>query len=72
MEYVENGRELVQVLVDRLFNMPSTVDKAGRLVKLPKPTLQLPREKPVQSNFDWELFFVLGRDAVWDWVGGDL
>jgi hypothetical protein len=50
-EYVESGRELVQVLVDRLFNMPSTVDKAGRLVKLPKPSLQLPREKPVRSDF---------------------
>lgn len=49
-ECLEQGRELVQVLVDRLFNMPSTVDKVGRLVKLPKPSLQLPREKPVCPN----------------------
>lgn len=48
MEYVEQGRNLVQVLVDRLFNMPSTVDKTGRLVTLPKPSFQLPREKPVR------------------------
>lgn len=46
-EYLEKGRELVQILVEKLFNLPSTVDKVGRLVNLPKPTLQLPREKPV-------------------------
>ncbi|KAG0592819.1 hypothetical protein KC19_1G283400 [Ceratodon purpureus] len=58
-EYVESGRELVQELVDRLFNMPSTVDKAGRLVKLPKPSLQLPREKPLpkaRPMTKWESF----------------
>jgi hypothetical protein len=47
LEYLEKGRELVQILVEKLFNLPSTVDKVGRLVNLPKPTLQLPREKPV-------------------------
>jgi len=63
-EYLEQGRELVQVLVERLFNMPSTVDKVGRLVKLPKPTLQLPREKQVCRNSrmpsycSWRLFLV--------------
>lgn len=59
VEYVEQGRNLVQVLVDRLFNMPSTVDKTGRLVTLPKPSFQLPREKPLpkpRPMTKWEAF----------------
>lgn len=57
-ECEELGRELVQVLVDQLFNMPLTLDKTGRLVKLPKPTLQLPREKPVRLTLQqsWASF----------------
>lgn len=44
---LEKGRELVQVLVASLFNLPSIVDKVGRLVKLPRPSTQFPREKQV-------------------------
>ncbi|CAM6063310.1 unnamed protein product [Sphagnum tenellum] len=44
-EYLEEARVLVQVLADVLFNMPSTLDKVGPPVNLPRPRMQLPREK---------------------------
>jgi regulator of ribosome biosynthesis len=46
-QYLEQARVLVQALADALFNMPSTLDKVGRLVNLPHPRMQLPREKLV-------------------------
>lgn len=42
---------LVQAIADALFNLPSTEDRDGPLVKLPPPTTRLPREKPVWSSF---------------------
>ncbi|KAH8933507.1 hypothetical protein BDL97_18G033700 [Sphagnum fallax] len=58
-EYLEQGRVLVQALADALFNMPSTLDKVGRLVNLPRPRMQLPREKPLpkpRPPTKWETF----------------
>jgi regulator of ribosome biosynthesis len=58
-EYLEQGRVLVQALADALFNMPSTLDKVGRLVNLPRPRMQLPREKSLpkpRPPTKWETF----------------
>lgn len=46
-ECLQKGTELVQVIADALFNLPSTQDIDGPLVKLPKVTTRLPREKHV-------------------------
>ena len=40
----------VQQLADRLFSLPATKHKMGRLVDLPAPTTPLPREKPVRGR----------------------
>jgi hypothetical protein len=50
-ECLEKGTELVQAIANKLFNLPSTEDVDGPLVKLPPPTTRLPREKPVSSSF---------------------
>ena len=46
-ECLKKGTELVQAIADALFNLPSTEDVDGPLVKLPSPTTRLPREKHV-------------------------
>ena len=46
-ECLQEGIKLVQAVADRLFNLPSTEDVDGPLVKLPPPTTKLPREKHV-------------------------
>lgn len=52
-ECLEKGTELVQAIANKLFNLPSTEDIDGPLVKLPPPTTRLPREKPVSSSFSF-------------------
>ena len=49
-ECLEKGTELVQAIANKLFDLPSTEDVDGPLVKLPPPTTRLPREKPVSSS----------------------
>ncbi|KAK8500209.1 hypothetical protein V6N12_002314 [Hibiscus sabdariffa] len=44
-ECLQEGTKLVQAVADSLFNLPSTEDVDGPLVKLPPPTTKLPREK---------------------------
>ena len=46
-ECLQRGTVLVQSIADALFNLPSTEDIDGPLVKLPPPTTRLPREKHV-------------------------
>lgn len=46
-ECLQRGAELVQSIADALFNLPSSEDIDGPLVKLPPPTTRLPREKHV-------------------------
>lgn len=56
---LQRGAQLLQGLAAKLFNLPSTVDKVGRLVRLPPPTTPLPREKPLpkpRPPTKWELF----------------
>ncbi|GMN60867.1 hypothetical protein TIFTF001_029956 [Ficus carica] len=58
-ECLKKGTELVQAIADNLFNLPSTEDVDGPLVKLPPPTTRLPREKPLpkpKPPTKWELF----------------
>ncbi|XP_073318039.1 ribosome biogenesis regulatory protein homolog [Primulina huaijiensis] len=58
-EALEEGRRLVQAVVDALFNLRSTEDHAGPIVELPAPTTKLPREKPFpkpKPPTKWELF----------------
>ncbi|KAJ7956672.1 Ribosome biogenesis regulatory protein [Quillaja saponaria] len=58
-ECLQKGTELVQAIADRLFNLPSTEDVDGPLVKLPSPTTRLPREKHLpkpKPPTKWELF----------------
>lgn len=49
-ECLQKGTELVQFIANDLFNLPSTEDRDGPLVKLPPPTTRLPREKPVRPR----------------------
>lgn len=52
-------RENVQLLVNRLFNLPRTETDSGPLAKLPPPTTIIPREKPLpKPNVEtkWEKF----------------
>lgn len=56
-ECLEKGTELVQIIANNLFNLPSTESVEGPLIKLPPPTTRLPREKPVSSSF--YLYFCL-------------
>eukprot|EP00252_Welwitschia_mirabilis_P016758 TRINITY_DN3712_c0_g1_i1.p1 TRINITY_DN3712_c0_g1~~TRINITY_DN3712_c0_g1_i1.p1 ORF type:complete len:323 (-),score=98.27 TRINITY_DN3712_c0_g1_i1:326-1294(-) len=56
---LEKGRNLVQTIIEKLFNLPSTADREGALVTLPAPSTQLPREKPLpkpKPPTKWELF----------------
>ncbi|KAI5589951.1 hypothetical protein POPTR_005G231000v4 [Populus trichocarpa] len=58
-ECLSNGTELVQAIVSGVFNLPSTEDIDGPLVKLPPPTTKLPREKPLpkpKPPTRWEQF----------------
>lgn len=58
-ECLTRGEQALQALAETLFNLPSTVEKIGRLVHLPPPTFQLPREKPLpkpRPPTKWELF----------------
>ncbi|CAI9778975.1 unnamed protein product [Fraxinus pennsylvanica] len=58
-EALEQGTKLVQAVADALFNLPSTEDRDGPMVKLPAPTTRLPREKPLpkpRPPTKWELF----------------
>ncbi|KAG6706704.1 hypothetical protein I3843_07G227200 [Carya illinoinensis] len=58
-ECLQKGTELVQAIANTLFNLPSTEDVDGPLVKLPPPTTRLPREKPLpkpKPPTKWELF----------------
>ncbi|MBA0609920.1 hypothetical protein Godav_010845, partial [Gossypium davidsonii] len=56
---LQEGTKLVQVVVDSLFNLPSSQDVDGPLVKLPPPTTKPPREKPLpkpKPPTKWEEF----------------
>jgi regulator of ribosome biosynthesis len=58
-ECLAEGTKLVQKIVDSLFNLPSTEDVEGPLVKLPPPTTRLPREKHLprpKPPTKWEVF----------------
>ncbi|KAK6126222.1 hypothetical protein DH2020_040043 [Rehmannia glutinosa] len=58
-EALEQGTKLVQAVADALFNLPSTEDLEGPIVKLPAPTSKLPREKPLpkpRPPTKWEVF----------------
>ncbi|KAJ7244119.1 hypothetical protein O6H91_Y432700 [Diphasiastrum complanatum] len=58
-ECLEAGRTLMQALVEKLFNLPSTLDRVGRLVNLPATLTPLPREKPLpkpRPPTKWEIF----------------
>ncbi|KAL2500763.1 Ribosome biogenesis regulatory protein-like protein [Forsythia ovata] len=58
-EAIEQGTKLVQAVADALFNLPSTEDRDGPIVKLPAPSTKLPREKPLpkpRPPTNWELF----------------
>ncbi|PIN24339.1 Regulator of ribosome synthesis [Handroanthus impetiginosus] len=56
---IDEGTKVVQAIADALFNLPSTEDPDGPIVKLPAPTTKLPREKPLpkpRPPTKWELF----------------
>ncbi|KAL5774788.1 hypothetical protein ACOSP7_012345 [Xanthoceras sorbifolium] len=58
-ECLQEGVKLVQAIADQLFNLPSTEDVEGPIVKLPPPTTKLPREKHLpkpKPPTKWELF----------------
>ncbi|KAG4190506.1 hypothetical protein ERO13_A07G035500v2 [Gossypium hirsutum] len=58
-ECLQEGTKLVQAVADSLFNLPSTEDVDGPLVKLPPPTTKLPREKHLpkpKPPTKWEEF----------------
>ncbi|KAK2966302.1 hypothetical protein RJ640_018113 [Escallonia rubra] len=58
-ECLEQGTKLVQAVADALFSLPSVEDRDGPLVKLPAPTIRLPREKPLpkpRPPTKWEVF----------------
>lgn len=57
-ECLKKGTELVQAIADTLFNLPSTEDVDGPLVKLPPPTTRLPREKPVSCASIFMLSYI--------------
>lgn len=46
---LQKGTELVQAVANALFNLPSTEDVDGPIVKLPPPMTKLPREKHVKA-----------------------
>lgn len=56
---LEKGTELVQVVVNALFSLPSTEGLDGPIVRLPEPSMRLPREKHLprpKPPTKWELF----------------
>ncbi|KAK9141683.1 hypothetical protein Syun_011083 [Stephania yunnanensis] len=56
---LERGTQVVQVIANNLFNLPSTADPDGPLVQLPPPTTKLPREKHLpkpKPPTKWEEF----------------
>ncbi|KAK6945086.1 Ribosomal biogenesis regulatory protein [Dillenia turbinata] len=56
---LQKGTELVQAIGFDLFNLPSTEDRDGPIVTLPKPTTRLPREKRLPEPkplTKWEAF----------------
>ncbi|KAF7844613.1 ribosome biogenesis regulatory protein-like protein [Senna tora] len=58
-ECLQKGTELVQAITDSLFNLPSTENVDGPLVKLPPPVTKLPREKHLprpKPPTKWEQF----------------
>jgi tRNA U54 and U55 pseudouridine synthase Pus10 len=47
----ENAREVAQVLLNALFQLPViSVPDVGAVVELPTPTAKIPREKPVTNT----------------------
>ena len=55
----ERARDSVQLIVGRLFSLPSEPADHGRLADLPAPTTVLPREKPIpkpKPPTRWEQF----------------
>jgi len=53
------AQEHIQMLVNKVFALPSEPAEVGRLVQLPLPTMPLPREKPVPKakvQTRWEKF----------------
>ncbi|GJP64562.1 hypothetical protein CLOP_g21537 [Closterium sp. NIES-67] len=58
-QVLELAQQAVQALAARLFALPATPHKMGRLVDLPPPTTPLPREKPPprpRGLTKWERF----------------
>eukprot|EP00246_Nothoceros_aenigmaticus_P008419 TRINITY_DN23085_c0_g1_i1.p1 TRINITY_DN23085_c0_g1~~TRINITY_DN23085_c0_g1_i1.p1 ORF type:complete len:343 (+),score=81.95 TRINITY_DN23085_c0_g1_i1:56-1084(+) len=58
-EVLDSARTLVQSLAEKLWTLPCTIDRSGRLASLPYPTSALPREKPLpkpRPPTKWELF----------------
>ncbi|KAI5058043.1 hypothetical protein GOP47_0026213 [Adiantum capillus-veneris] len=58
-ECLERGEQALQALAEKLFSLPSTADKTGRIVQLPSSTIRLPREKPLpkaRPPTKWEVF----------------
>ncbi|CAI5522288.1 unnamed protein product [Closterium sp. Naga37s-1] len=58
-QVLEMAQQAVQALAARLFALPATPHKMGRLVDLPPPITPLPREKPpprAQGLTKWERF----------------
>ncbi|KAE8668526.1 Ribosome bioproteinsis regulatory protein-like protein [Hibiscus syriacus] len=58
-ECLDEGTKLVQAVADTLFNLPSTEDVDGPLVKLPPPTNKTSREKHLpkpKPPTKWEEF----------------
>ncbi|CAI0629189.1 unnamed protein product [Linum tenue] len=58
-ECLRAGTKLVQAITDGLFNLSATEAIEGPLVKLPKPTTRLPREKHLprpKPPTKWEMF----------------
>lgn len=53
------ARQGAEVLVRAIFSLPATSSDEGRFVTLPKPTFDLPREKPIpkeRTPTKWEQF----------------
>jgi hypothetical protein len=63
-ECLEKGTELVQAIANKLFDLPSTEDVDGPLVKLPPPTTRLPGEKPVSSSLLFIYLYLLNLPDV--------
>jgi len=56
---IEYNRDNAQLLINKLFKLPSIKDEVGALALLPKPITVLPREKPLpkeKATTKWEEF----------------